>query len=63
MRCYEPGVPHISLVFREMWGATVGRPSPVFREMGVDRRSPLYTLGGYQSQSSPHLSKTTPGLY
>ncbi len=23
---YEPGVPHISLVFGEMWGATVGRP-------------------------------------
>jgi hypothetical protein len=23
---YQPWVPHISLVFREMWGATVGRP-------------------------------------
>jgi hypothetical protein len=28
LRVYEPGcrVPHISLVLREMWGATVGRP-------------------------------------
>jgi hypothetical protein len=43
-------VPHISRAFREMWGATVGRP--------------FDHLDGYQSQCSaiPHLVKNVRGM-
>ncbi len=40
-------VPHISLVFREMWGATVGRPFTTWTDIRVQ-------CGGI-----PHLAKTS----
>jgi hypothetical protein len=58
----RPWVPHISLVFREMWGATVGRPfttwTDISRSAGVSHLS--HTLKYPHKAHKAHTSTRGP---
>jgi hypothetical protein len=50
-------VPHISLVFREMWGATVGRPLPGPSNLRRKATPPPQPLLGFKKNTSSNPSE------